>query len=65
MSQSSTPTAGAIPLTLDEFCTRLSARDKRVELIGAFHFTEKQAGTVKDFESSFQARFDTFSTKTI
>ena len=66
MSTTTTPVqAGAIPLTLEEFCIRLSAKDKRVELIGAFHFVEKQAGIVKDFEASFQTRFDTFSTKAV
>ncbi len=48
------------PLTLDEFCSRLSVTDKRVELIGAFHFTEKVAGRNKDLESAYQARFTAF-----
>lgn len=48
-------------LTLDEFCTRLSAQDKRVELIGAFHNVEKQAGKVKDTEAAFKKRFDDFA----
>lgn len=49
-------------LTLDEFCTRLSMTDRRVELIGAWHFTEKRAGVVKDTESAFKARFIDFAT---
>lgn len=64
-----TPTADAaadaapdIALTLDEFCTRLSARDRRVELIGAFASTERRAGVVKDVESAFAARFAAFCT---
>lgn len=48
------------PLTLNEFCTRLSQSDSRVELIGAFHSVEKRAGHFKDFESAYQARFTTF-----
>lgn len=48
------------PLTLDEFCSRLSVTDKRVELIGAFHSTEKVAGRSKDVESAYQARFTAF-----
>lgn len=48
------------PLTLDEFCSRLSATDKRVELIGGFHSVEKAAGRVKDLESAYVARFTDF-----
>lgn len=55
-----TATASAFPLTVDEFCTRLSATDRRVELIGAFHATEKAAGRAKDLESAFLARFESF-----
>lgn len=49
-----------IPLSLDEFCTRLSAADRRVELIGGFHAMEVKAGRTKDIESAFKARFDGF-----
>lgn len=48
------------PLTLDEFCARLSTTDKRVELIGAFHSIEKVAGRVKDLESAYATRFSAF-----
>lgn len=54
------PVADAFPLTVDEFCARLSTVDSRVELIGAFHATEKRAGRVKDMESAFQTRFAAF-----
>ncbi|SDY39224.1 hypothetical protein [Nitrosomonas sp. Nm58] len=47
-------------VTLDEFCTRLSGTDKRVEMIGAFNHVEKKAGRVKDTEESFRSRFDAF-----
>ena len=50
-------------ITVDEFCTRLSKTDKRVELIGAFHFDEKQAGRIKDADSAFSARFVEFANK--
>ena len=48
------------PLPLDEFCSRLSATDKRVELIGAFHHSEKVAGRNKDNSSAYAARFVEF-----
>lgn len=47
-------------ITLGEFCTRLSATDRRVEMIGAFHHVEKKAGRIKDTEESFRSRFDAF-----
>lgn len=49
-------------ITVEEFCTRLSQNDRRVELIGAFHFDEKRNGRFKDAESAFAARFDKFAT---
>ena len=48
------------PLSLDEFCSRLSSTDKRVEMIGAFHHTEKVAGRNKDVESAYIARYSAF-----
>lgn len=53
------------PLTLEEFCTRLSATDKRVELIGAFFHDETQAGKVKDTHAAFTSRFTAFATKPV
>jgi hypothetical protein len=50
-------------LTLEEFCTRLSRTDKRVELIGGFHHSEKLAGNVKDSEAAFLGRFQKFATQ--
>lgn len=52
-------------ITLEEFCTRLSKSDKRVELIGGFHYTEVAAGSIKDAESEFQSRFTAFVTKPV
>lgn len=53
------------PLTLEEFCIRLSITCKRVELIGAFSVMEAQAGNTKDLESAFMARFDAFAKRPI
>lgn len=47
-------------ITLDEFCTRLSTTDKRVEMIGAFNHVEKKAGRIKDTEENLRSRFDAF-----
>lgn len=47
-------------ITLDEFCTRLSQTDRRVELIGAFHSVELKAQRTKDAEAAFTARFRAF-----
>jgi len=47
-------------LTADEWCARLSAGDKRVELITAFAASERRAGRVKDSEENFANRFAAF-----
>lgn len=59
----STPDDAEFPLSLDEFCTRLSATDRRVELIGGFHHEEVAAKRTKDLESAYRARFEAFTTK--
>lgn len=71
-STSTTPAAPVAPvnpaipdLTVEEFCTRLSGSDKRVELINAFCFVEKKAGHFKDAESNYQARFQAFVNKPV
>lgn len=48
------------PLSLDEACARLSATDKRVEMIGAFHYSERAAGRLKDLESAYRDRYAAF-----
>lgn len=53
--------ASDFPLSLSEFCQRLSGADKRVELIGAFHHAEKSAGHGQDTEGNFRARFEAFA----
>lgn len=55
------PAAGDFPLSLAEFCQRLSATDKRVELIGAFHHVEKAAGALQDTSANYSARFEAFA----
>lgn len=48
------------PLTVAEACARISADDRRVEMIGAFHSVERAAGRVKDTESAYRERFAAF-----
>lgn len=54
-----------VEVTLDEFCVRLSNTDKRVALISGFHYTEKVAGHLKDFEPNYKARYATFITQPV
>lgn len=54
------PTVNEYPLTLAEFCTRLSVDDRRVEMIGAFEHAERRANRVKDVESAYRARYAAF-----
>lgn len=51
------PEPDEFPLTLDEACARISATDKRVELIAAFHHVEAAAGRLRDLESAYRTRF--------
>lgn len=51
----------AFMITLEDYIRKLSLRDKRVELINGFYYTEKQAGKIKDYESNFEARFIAFT----
>jgi hypothetical protein len=55
MFETSTPT-----ITLQAFCTALSATDKRAELIGAFHHAQVAAKHLFDTHDNFQLRFVTF-----
>lgn len=52
--------AAEFPLSLEEYCARLSTTDRRAELIGGFHFSEKQSGRVKDTETNYKKRFAEF-----
>jgi len=57
--------ASETEVTLNEFCTALSANDKRVELIGGFNSVETKAGRLKDTEVNFRARFTAFVNKPV
>jgi hypothetical protein len=57
--------APVVQVTLEEFCVRLSNTDRRVELLSAFHFTEKQAARLKDAESNYAARYTAFINKPV
>lgn len=48
------------PVTLAEFCTRLSETVRNPALIAGFEYTEKKAGKLKDEAVAYQARFDKF-----
>jgi hypothetical protein len=50
-------------LTVEEFCTRLSQVDSRVELIGAFCWSERTAARYRDAESNYQFRFEAFANR--
>lgn len=51
------------PVSLDEFCVRLSNTDRRVEMIGGFAASERAAGRTMDAESAFATRYAAFVTK--
>lgn len=57
----STPVQAAFMITLAEFMQKLTLRDNRLGLTSGFYYTEKQRGTVKDYESNFQARYVAFT----
>ncbi|MFZ4538513.1 hypothetical protein [Propionivibrio sp.] len=48
------------PMSLQEFCTRLSSTDRRVELIGGFEHGERVAGRAKDTDAAYSKRFTAF-----
>lgn len=52
-------------VTLQEFCTRLSSTDRRVELIAGFHHSELVAGRVKDASASYSTRYAEFVNKPV
>lgn len=57
--------ADSFDLTLDEFCARLSATDKRVEFIAAFHHVEEAAGRLRDTEDAYRARLAAFAARPV
>lgn len=54
------PVAEVPKLSLDEFCARLSETVKSPELIGAFHYSERAAGSPHATSEAFKARFEAF-----
>jgi hypothetical protein len=52
--------AAEFELSLDEACARISATDRRVEMLGGFHAEERAAGRFKDLESAYRDRFAAF-----
>lgn len=51
----------AFRITLDDACARISERDRRMELIAAFHADETAAGHRRDLETTFRDRFAAFA----
>lgn len=49
--------------SLNEFCTRLSSSDNRVELIGGFEHQERVAGRNIDTEENYLDRYSKFLNK--
>lgn len=54
------PAPKSEPLSLNEFCIRLSTTDKRVELIGGFEHSERVAGRVADTAENYAERYTKF-----
>lgn len=50
----------SVPLSLNEFCIRLSTKDKRVEMIGGFEHSERVAGRLSDTAENYAARYAKF-----
>lgn len=48
------------PLSVEEWCTQLSATDRRPELIGAFASVEAKAGRGRDLPSAYAKRYGAF-----
>jgi hypothetical protein len=63
------PTAGTVaqpaefPVGLEEFCAAHSREYRRVQLLGAFHGSERRAGNVKDTPTNYRKRLQAFADK--
>ncbi|MDR3515192.1 MAG: hypothetical protein P4M00_05205 [Azospirillaceae bacterium] len=53
------------PLSLKEFCTRLSKTDHRVELIAAFYQDARTAQHLVDTETAFTTAFAAFAVRPV
>ena len=67
-----TPEAGAAPgpdateaLTLEQWATARSARDRRVEMLNAFASTERAAGRFSNTEAGWNAAYIAFANRPI
>lgn len=49
-------------VTLEDWCRDRSVSDTRVELLAAFHHTERQAGQLHDTAPAYAARYAAFAT---
>lgn len=56
--------AALLRIPLNRFCQDLSLTDRRVEMIAAFHYTEKKAGRTHDTADAYKARYIDFATAT-
>lgn len=56
------PAPAAIPMSLDEFCRDFSKTERRVTLLGAFHFEMKRQKRFTDTDSNYRAAFAAFIT---
>lgn len=54
------PEAALYALSLEEFCTELSSRDRRPEMVYAFSQDEKRNGRLRDMPDAYQDRFRAF-----
>lgn len=55
-----TPPGTPPQMPVEHFCAALSATDKRVELIGAFHNAERAAKRYADSHDNYQTRYVAF-----
>ncbi len=56
------PAPMEIPMSLDEFCQNFSVQERRVTLLGAFHFEMKRQKRLFDLDSVYRAAFVAFVT---
>ena len=48
-------------ITLDEFCQHQSLTDRRVTLLGGFHYAQRRAGSRTGTQTQFRAAFEAFA----
>ena len=54
------PAPAEFPLSLDEFCARLSTKDRRVALIAGFHAHARERGMTTAREADFRNAWDAY-----